>query len=133
MQTLLIIDDDSISRYLIKQMLHPAKFTIVEATTAQAGLQQAKRLRPQAIILDLSMPTSSGFEVLDQLKLDPLTQSIPVIVHSACALTSAERNSLQPKAAAILFKNREDNAASHDLKTAIVQVGFTLNPEPNDE
>ncbi len=131
--TLLIIDDDSISRYLIKQQLHQASLTIVEAATAQEGLEQAKHLHPKAIILDLSMPTSSGFEVLEQLKTDPTTRSIPVIVHTASSLTLAERALIQPKTAAIIHKDTVDNTISHALKNAIVQIGFTLNPEADDE
>ena len=124
LQTILIIDDDSISRYLIKQALSRSNLTIVEATTAQEGLDQAKRLRPEAIILDLSMPISSGFEVLDQLKVDAVTRSIPVIIHTACFLTSAELALLQPKAAAILYKDSGEDSISGDLKATIVQLGL---------
>lgn len=132
-QTILIIDDDSISRYLIKQALHQATLTIVEATTAQEGLEQAKQLHPQVIILDLSMPISSGFEVLNQLKIDVATQSIPVIVHTACSLTAAERALLQSKVAAILHKDSADDVVSRDLRAAIMQAGLILNPESHHE
>lgn len=55
----------------------------------------AHEIQPQAIILDLSMPDLSGFQVLDMLKSDSETKDIPVIIHTSQQLESEERAKLQ--------------------------------------
>ncbi len=84
----LLIDDEEISRYLIRQCLGPA--TIAEASDGAAGIEAARTQRPGAILLDIRMEGMSGFEVLEQLKSDPATQNIPVIIVTAKALTAEE-------------------------------------------
>jgi CheY-like chemotaxis protein len=58
-------------------------------------LRIARDCRPDLIILDLSMPDLSGFEVLDMLKRDPETQRIPVVIYTSQRLESQERERLQ--------------------------------------
>jgi two-component sensor histidine kinase len=79
---LLVIDDDAIARYLIRQWVGSST-RIVEAATGLDGLQSAKLLQPQAIVLDLAMPELSGFEVRNALKKMPEAASISVIIHTA--------------------------------------------------
>jgi PAS domain S-box-containing protein len=79
---ILAIDDDPDVIYLLQENLAETGYRIVGATNADEGLQQARRLRPLAITLDILMPYQDGFQLLQQLKTDPITRDIPIIVLS---------------------------------------------------
>ena len=100
----LVIDDDEIARYLVRNHLAGAPFQVTEADDPVAGLREAHASRPDAIVLDLVMPQMSGFEVLDRLKQDPATMDIPVVVLTSKTLTDEERRRLAPHAHRILSK-----------------------------
>ncbi|MEW6307007.1 MAG: response regulator [Verrucomicrobiota bacterium] len=76
----LAIDDDPVSRDLMKRFLHKEGFQVVSAQNGQEGLRMAKELRPIAITLDVLMPGMDGWAVLSQLKADPELADIPVIM-----------------------------------------------------
>ena len=59
-----------------------AGYRVVGAANGEEGLQQAKALRPLAITLDILMPHKDGWQVLHELKTDPVTRPIPIIVLS---------------------------------------------------
>ncbi len=99
----LLIDDEEVSRYLIRQCLGPSgRFT--EAAGGETGIELARTQRPRAIFLDLRLEGASGFEVLEQLKTDPLTRDIPVVIMTAKALTADELKMLNQRATAVFSK-----------------------------
>jgi len=100
--TVLVIDDDQVARYVLRQSL-PGDIRLVEAANGEEGLARAAAERPGTIFLDLNMPGISGFEVLDRLKADPATRAIPVVVSTSKVLEPAERARLA-EAAAVLSK-----------------------------
>jgi CheY-like chemotaxis protein len=100
----LIIDDDERDRYFLKQLLRESDVTIQETTSGAEGIHAAAKEGPDAIILDLTMPGMSGFEVLDALKSNVSTKDIPVIICTSRVLPEPERLQLLGKAAAILPK-----------------------------
>ena len=101
-----MVDDDEAFRYLVKQLFAGVPHEFVEAGNGVAGLAAARSQRPELIFLDLIMPGMSGFEMLEQLRADPETRDIPVIVSSSRALMDSERLQLERFGAAILPKDR---------------------------
>jgi signal transduction histidine kinase/CheY-like chemotaxis protein len=97
----LVIDDDEVSRYLVRTTLEGFRFAISEAVGGLEGVRRALQLRPDVIILDLGMPDITGFEVLNRLKQDDNTASIPVIVHTSKILDEDEIQSLRSVLAVI--------------------------------
>jgi CheY-like chemotaxis protein len=82
----LIIDDDTAIRVVVKISLSKlGGYCVLDASSGLEGLEIARKEHPDAIILDLAMPKMSGFEVLQQLQENPLTQSIPVVLLTANA------------------------------------------------
>jgi len=80
----LIIDDDSAVRIVVGISLSKlGGYEVLDASSGPEGLEIAQKEHPDAIILDLAMPRMDGFEVLQQLQKNPLTQSIPVILLTA--------------------------------------------------
>lgn len=84
-KTVLVIEDDPWTRTITTALLAGEGFAVVEAKNGEEGLQQAQAHTPDAILLDLALPTKSGLDVLRELKADPSTREIPVIVVSAYA------------------------------------------------
>ncbi|OUL34201.1 histidine kinase [Nostoc sp. T09] len=126
-QKILLIDDDPVSRYLVKQLLVNTPLSILEAANGQEGLNLAQREQPSAIVLDLEMPDISGFDVLKQLQNNSVTKSIPVIIHSSAHLDAKAQSQLAKQSIAILAKETGSQvAASAQLQDALVKAGLVL-------
>ena len=80
--TVLVVDDDPISRDLIERALSRQGLHIEVADGGEQALRLAKKLRPDVITLDVIMPGMDGWTVLSALKADPELASIPVILLS---------------------------------------------------
>ncbi|HEX8550111.1 MAG TPA: response regulator [Abditibacteriaceae bacterium] len=76
----LCIDDDPTMHELIQRYLSGEGFRVAIASSGVEGLQLAKSLRPDAITLDVMMPGMDGWAVLSQLKAQPETAGIPVVM-----------------------------------------------------
>ncbi|HYD47434.1 MAG TPA: ATP-binding protein [Terriglobales bacterium] len=100
----LIIDDEEISRYLLRQQLGSSSYTVSEAADGESGLDAARREHPDLICLDLVMPGIDGYQVLEQLKASPETKQIPVLVFTSKTLSDRERDRLLEHAVAIRSK-----------------------------
>ncbi|MCC3505627.1 MULTISPECIES: urea ABC transporter substrate-binding protein [unclassified Microcoleus] len=78
--TVLVIDDDPDSRDLIARCLSKQGFRVLSSASGEAGLELAKESLPDAITLDVMMPSMDGWAVLSALKADPELANIPVIM-----------------------------------------------------
>jgi len=76
----LIIDDDPAVLGVVKAMLDDNNYEGITAPTPQEGLEKARHLGPDIILLDLLLPDISGLGVLREMKRDPQLASIPVVV-----------------------------------------------------
>jgi signal transduction histidine kinase/CheY-like chemotaxis protein len=81
-RVVLAIDDDPDVIYLLSENLTEAGYRVVGALSGEEGLRKARELRPCAITLDILMPHKDGWQILYELKADPVTQDIPIIVLS---------------------------------------------------
>jgi len=121
----LVIDDDVVGRYLIKTFLRDTSCVVSEATGGREGLEAARRERPDLIFCDLYMPDMGGLEVLSQLRADPTTQDIPVVLNTAKSLTPEERTELESHGAAVLLKDRFSRGdAAAEVRRLLVQSGI---------
>jgi CheY-like chemotaxis protein len=116
----LIIDDEEISRYVLRQFLVGSPYSIAEAATGLEGLRRAQEEHPQLIFLDLSMPEEDGYQLLVRLKSDPLTKEIPIIVSTAKVLSEEERMQLTAQTVTILPKA----ALSHETVANALKMVF---------
>ena len=105
MEKVLVVDDDEVSRYLVRKLLTDTPYVVIEAADGPDGIRLARDAQPHVIILDFVMPQMTAFDVLDQLKADPRTRSIPVIIATSKQLTPDERDRLARSTTAILSKD----------------------------
>jgi CheY-like chemotaxis protein len=78
--TVLVIDDDPVTRELLARMLGKEGFRVIEAPSGEEGLALARAERPDVITLDVMMPGLDGWGVLAVLKNEPGLASIPVVM-----------------------------------------------------
>jgi len=76
----LIIEDDDFLRGLIAKKLEKADYAVAVAVEGEEALPVTQKEKPDLVILDLMLPKKDGFEVLKELKADPGTALIPVII-----------------------------------------------------
>jgi signal transduction histidine kinase/CheY-like chemotaxis protein len=103
--SILIIDDDELARYLTRQMFRGTHYVITEAAGAEEGLERARFDQPELILLDITMPGRNGFEVLEELKADPATRAIPVVIHTSRLVSAEDLARLGGQHAALLPKH----------------------------
>jgi CheY-like chemotaxis protein len=81
--TILVVDDESNMRFVIRMILEGAGYEVVEAPHGAAALERVKESRPALVVTDLMMPVMTGRELVERLRADPETASIPIVVISA--------------------------------------------------
>ncbi|MDP2864422.1 MAG: response regulator [bacterium] len=80
MKTILFIEDESALQKTFGEILSQEGYEMIPALDGETGLEMAKTKKPDLILLDLILPKVHGFDVLKQLKEDPGTKGIPVII-----------------------------------------------------
>jgi PAS domain S-box-containing protein len=115
---LLVIDDDPDAVYLLQENLNQQEYNIIGTRNGHDGIRMAREQQPQAILLDIIMPGADGWQVLHDLKEDPATANIPVIL-----LTIVDKKALGFRlgAAAYLLKPLDPIAVRDALNRVIVQ------------
>lgn len=81
--TVLIVDDDPLLIALVRHKLQSRKYTVVTAPDGGAGLEAARELKPEIIVLDVMMPVLDGRSVLQQIRADPALAKVSVVMLSA--------------------------------------------------
>ncbi|MDB4917488.1 MAG: hybrid sensor histidine kinase/response regulator [Gemmatimonadetes bacterium] len=104
----LIVDDDPEAVELIATRFGGLSNNILRAYGGREGLTAAQRELPDLVVLDLMMPSVSGFEVLDGLRANPATAAIPVIVVTALDPTPADLMRLEKSNAMFVSKTGFD-------------------------
>jgi putative two-component system response regulator len=77
---ILLVDDDPALRTLLRTTFEVADVGVVEAENADAARRQIQRARPSVIVLDVNMPGKSGLQLCKELKDDPSTRDIPIVL-----------------------------------------------------
>jgi two-component system, chemotaxis family, response regulator PixH len=83
MSIVLVVEDTPSQLELINSFLLESGYQVIKAYNAQEGLEQAVEQHPDVIITDIVMPGFSGFEFCRQLKKNPVTQKVPIIICSS--------------------------------------------------
>ena len=118
--TIVVIDDNPMDSRLIRRLLQAKKpYRVFEANTAVEGLKLIRERLPDLVVSDLTMPEMDGFALLQELKQDPLTANIPVIVVSAKDLTIEDERRLAGQTSSIWLKG---SFSTNDLVEHVVNT-----------
>lgn len=83
MHSVLIVEDQQAIAELLLEVLDDAGFATHRAPSATEAAAVAKTTTPDVIVLDVMMPDRNGWDVLEELRADPATREIPVVITSA--------------------------------------------------
>jgi len=127
-QTILVIDDGEVERQFMVRSLAKVGYTVHTRSDGDSGLEAARSLRPDIIILDYLMPGMDGQAVCRKLKSDPQTRNIPVIF-----LTGSSR----PETVITCYDIGADQYLSKPISakalTDQVQTTLAQNPPPDQK
>lgn len=84
--TIVVVEDNVESMYLMTFMLEKAGYRVAPATTGAQGLETVRREHPILVILDMQLPVMSGHEVATHLKEDPELKHTPVVAVTSYAM-----------------------------------------------
>lgn len=88
MKTILVADDNPLSRELILDILEGTGHRLVEACDGREAIDQVERLKPDLVLLDIQMPHTDGYGVLSAIRSDPQLASLRVVALTAFAMDS---------------------------------------------
>ena len=96
MSKILVIDDESWLREMIRLALEQQGFEVIEATDSSQGVNQARELRPDLILCDVNMDKAgAGYATLAKLREDPATAAIPFILMTGLADAAGMRHGME--------------------------------------
>jgi signal transduction histidine kinase/CheY-like chemotaxis protein len=107
---ILIVDDDSATRDVLRRALVRAGWRVAEAASGPALVDALERSHPAVVLLDLMMPSMDGFEVLDAMRRRDAWRDIPVIVVTAKDLSDKEAEWLRVRVERVFQKGAYDRA-----------------------
>ena len=87
----LSVDDSRMVHMVVIKAFKPAGIEVIVASNGQEGLDKARSEHPDMIVLDATMPVMNGIDALEQLKMDPATREIPVVMLT----TDAARDNME--------------------------------------
>ncbi|HEY3499932.1 MAG TPA: response regulator [Polyangiaceae bacterium] len=126
----LVIDDDEKARYLLRKYLQNSAYQLLEASTGPDGVLCAREQRPEVILLDFLLDDMTAFDVLDELKADPRTRGIPVVIVTSHLLEAHERQRLAAETEAIVSKdNLSRELAINRIRDALHKAGVAGSKE----
>ena len=79
-KTVLIIDDSPTERHILTQLLLSGGYEVSTADSGDEGVERAKQIKPDLILMDVVMPGTNGFQATRALSKDAATKDIPVII-----------------------------------------------------
>ena len=101
----LVVDDEPANLEYLESVLEPAGFTVLRASGGKEGIEMARTHTPHLVLLDLVMPGVAGFDVVEKLRSDHSTRSIPIMVLTAKQLTDEDKKQLNGYVAAVFERN----------------------------
>ena len=124
---ILVVDDEEVSRYLVRQLLPKSRFAVREANGTEAGLRQIGLARPALVLLDINMPGMDGYEFLARIDADPTLADLPTIVLTSAIIGPAERARLA-RASRIVSKSELGTIVLSDAIDEVLAAHATAAP-----
>ena len=123
-QTILVIDPDPSALEIMERLLQKESYRVVVAERARDGMEIARTLRPDAVVLDVAVSDMDGWEALRSLNADERTADIPVIVQS---IIDDPRKGYQLGASAFLVKPVDREPLLETISQVCDEAGFPGN------
>ena len=103
-KTILYVEDNEMNRKIVRQLLKPTAYKLIEAYDGEAGVAAALEHRPDLILMDIQLPKISGIEATRKLRAEPATAATPIIAITSFALSGDDQKAKEAGATAYLAK-----------------------------
>jgi two-component system cell cycle response regulator DivK len=103
-KTILNVEDNEYNLKIVRQLLSRTSYRLIEAVDGEQGVATAHNELPDLILMDIQLPKLSGLEATRQLRADPKTAHIPIIVITSFALSGDSEKAKDAGASAYLAK-----------------------------
>lgn len=123
--SVLIVDDDEIARYLLRNALTGIPVEITEASNGVDALRMVKEKAPRLIFLDVVMPDLNGMEVLERLNTTG-PSDVPVVLHTSKALTEKELSDVGNTVLDIIPKGLVRDELNRRVRDVLQKAGVTV-------
>ncbi|QNI33187.1 response regulator [Alloacidobacterium dinghuense] len=121
-KTLLLVDDDEVTRYLLGEALSRLGYRVLEARNGREAIKTVKERVVDGVFLDIIMPGLDGFEVLKEIRANENSKFIPIIIHSSKNLSVQELNLIAGMSVTIYPKQ----ALATDASTAALRNALKM-------
>lgn len=122
MKNVLVIEDDPIMGHVCQRVLGKLGLNVELATDGAKGLELIKSFRPDAVLLDIMMPKTSGIEVLKTLRAQEQFRTLPVIVFTNAAVPVMVEQVTKAGATHVLDKSKFNPVAISELLRGILDI-----------
>lgn len=116
---ILIVDDEDSVRQLLRLMLRTIEVGVREAADGVEALSAIEKTKPSLVILDVMMPNMDGLTLLRQLRANPETASLPVLLFTAFRMSSEQAEELKLPPSMIMSKG---NMSVKDIRASVTQA-----------
>ena len=103
-KTILYVEDNEFNLKIVRQLLSRTSYRLIEAMDGESGVATAQRELPDLILMDVQLPKLSGLDATRQLRADPKTAAIPIVVITSFALSGDAEKAKAAGASAYLAK-----------------------------
>ncbi len=129
MARILVVEDSPDIRALVQMLLESAGYEVSTAGDGQEGVRSARLLRPDLILMDLSLPVLSGWEATRAIKSDPDTSRIPVVAVTAHAMQGDRDRALAAGCDGFVAKPIDEETLA-SVVSSFLQATGGPSPEP---
>ncbi len=119
---ILVADDEPDMRSLLSDLLEEAGHEVTEAENGQVAYQQIQQELPDLVLMDVLMPMMDGIQVLQRLRNDAATQSLPVILLTAFSLSDEDIGILETPNTYHLTKPWRRGVVESAINSALAQT-----------
>ena len=132
MTKILITEDDPLMSRMYQKIFTFEGFEVIMAADGQEGLDKIRAEMPTLVLLDVMMPKLNGLQVLEKLKADPATKSIPVIMLTNLSSQQDAENAMLKGAVKYIVKSEYDPKQVADIVKEVL-AGYTRNEIPSSK
>ncbi|MBI2020480.1 response regulator [Candidatus Daviesbacteria bacterium] len=129
MSKILIVEDDPLMSKMYQKIFAFEGYEVDLATNGEEGLLKIKKNKPNLVLLDIMMPVMNGIQMLEKIKADPETKSIPVVILTNLAGQQDAENAMSKGAVKYIIKSEYEPKQVANMVKGIL-AGYTREEKP---
>jgi CheY-like chemotaxis protein len=116
MTQILIAEDNAVNRELLRELLEPCGFSVLEASNGKEALAMIEQSQPDLLLLDISMPILDGFAAVRKIRENPRLSALPVVAITAYAMQGDREKILDSGFSGYLSKPVDSRSLAQELE-----------------